>query len=173
MLVLNATPLIHISRAGYSWVFERFEGELVIPKQVFSDVVIRGKEIGAPDAVVIGGLVENGVIEVAEVKDKDYLNFVERVASDLLKPLHEGEAEVMAIAKERKAVAIIDESPGREVGRVLNIPLRGSIYLFILLYERKLISKSEVINAFEGMVKMGWRISPGDYELIKEELGRL
>lgn len=173
MLVLNATPLIHISRAGYSWVFEKFKKELVIPREVFNDVVVRGKEKGIPDAIITEKLVKNKTIEIIEVEDRDYLNFVKQLASDFLKPLHEGEAEVIAIAKERKAIAIIDESSAREVGRVLNIHVRGSIYLFIILYKRKLISKDEVIKAFEEMVKRGWRISPEDYELIKKELEKL
>ncbi|MFQ6105518.1 MAG: DUF3368 domain-containing protein [Candidatus Hydrothermarchaeaceae archaeon] len=173
MLVLNASPLIHISRAGYSWVFKKFKRELVIPRRVFNDVVVRGKEKGTPDAIITEKLVDNKAIEVVEVKDKDYLNFIKQLASDFLKPLHEGEAEVMALARERKAIAIIDESSAREVGKVLKIPIRGSIYLLVLLYKRRLISKEGVMEAFEEMVKTGWRVSPRDYELIKKELKKL
>jgi predicted nucleic acid-binding protein len=174
-LVLNASPLIHIVRAGYSWVLEKIGGlgEITIPEEVYRDVVMRGKEKGAPDAHVIEGLVEEGVIKVAQASDKEFLGLVGRAASGKLMPLHKGEAEVLALAREKGALAIVDEAPAREVGRVLNVPTRGSLYMLILLYERKILGKEEVLAAFDAMVKTGWRISPRDYEMIKEELERL
>jgi predicted nucleic acid-binding protein len=174
-LVLNATPLIHIVRAGYSEIFRKVKDitELLIPSEVYRDVIVRGREKGAPDTHVIERLVEEGTIKVADVKDEEYLQFARDAAANMLKPLHEGEAEVLSLAREKDALAIVDESTAREIGRVLNISTKGSLYLFILLYDQKRLTKKEVIRAFEKMVKTGWRISPRDYEMIKEELERI
>ncbi|MEE8168547.1 MAG: hypothetical protein V3T58_06715 [Candidatus Hydrothermarchaeales archaeon] len=170
--VLNASPLIHIVRAGYSNIFEKL-GDLAIPREVYNVVVVHGKEKGAPDSYVIEKLIENGTIVIADVEDKDFLDLVKSAASNELKPLHEGESEVLALAKEKNATAIVDEYTARKISRILNIPARGSVYLFIVLYKKKMISKKEVIDAFESMVKTGWRISPKDYSVIKEELEKL
>lgn len=175
-LVLNASPLIHIVRAGYKEIFRKIGDiaeELTIPSEVYSDVVKRGKEKGTPDASVIERLVEDGIITVTHIKNEEYLQIIRYTASNMLKPLHEGEAEVLTLAKQEDALAIVDEHAAREIGRVLNIPTRGSLYLFILLYNQKTLTKREVIQAFEEMVKTGWRISPRDYEMIKEELERI
>lgn len=176
IFVLNASPLIHITRAGYSRIFKQVKEEgarLFVPLEVYNDVVLGGKEKDAPDAYIIEELVEKGVITVAEIKDEEYRLKVRNAASNLLKPLHEGETDVLALATEVRGISIVDESAAREVGRILNIPARGSLYLFTLLFSRKKLDKKEVISAFDDMVKHGWRISAQDYSRIKEELEKL
>ncbi|NCN65727.1 MAG: hypothetical protein GW779_04880 [Candidatus Altiarchaeum hamiconexum] len=74
------------------------------------------------------------------------------------------------MAKEKNALAIIDEHDARNIGKVLNVKVRGSMYLFTLLYRRNLIEKNELINALDALVGSGWRISLADYQKVKGAL---
>ncbi|MCS4540893.1 MAG: DUF3368 domain-containing protein [Euryarchaeota archaeon] len=175
-LILNASPMIHLTKAGYSWILKKLKkvvNEIVIPEEVYVDVVINGKEKGALDAYMIEKLVENKIITVIKLKDKKFFNFVKNAATNFKQPLHEGEAATIALAKEKNGVAIIDEAIGREIAKVMDVKTRGSVYLFILLYKRKLVKKKLVIQAFEDMIKSGYRLSPKDYEIVKKELEKL
>ena len=168
MLVINASPLIHIVKAGYSWIIEELsrEEELLTTKEVMGEV-LRGKEKGFTDAFLIEELIEKGILKVE--REAGEVEKIVRIAPNL----HAGEASIISLAKKLKCTAIIDEAPAREVARVLGIGVHGSLYLSILLFKKGKIEKEEVIKVFKKMVKTGWRISPEDYEKILAELERL
>lgn len=171
-MILNVSPLIHITRAGYSWIFREFKG-LIIPQAVYKDVVIEGRKKGVPDALIIEELVTEKIIKISQIKNKEFYQLLKKAASNLDKPLHLGEVEVLTLAKEKGDVAIIDEAPARHVGKVFNIKVKGSMYLFTHLFRRKLIKKAELMKALENMVKSGWRLSPEDHEKIRDKLTSL
>ena len=58
--ILDATPLIHVTKAGYDWIFNKFE--IIIPGKVYEEVVETGKSIGAKDAFVKEKLIKNDTI---------------------------------------------------------------------------------------------------------------
>ena len=173
-LVLNATPLIHLTRAGLERIFSLLKEagiEIFTTSAVLREVVEKGKHM--PDAGVVKALVERGVIQVAEPAEKEFLTFLREISAGPLQPLHEGEAEVLALARELKAVAIVDEKAARRVGRITGIDVHGSLHLLIVLYKKGRMTKKEVIGGFKSMLKTGYRISPRDHSLIMEELERI
>jgi len=173
-LVLNATPLIHLTRAGLERVFGLLKEagvEIFTTSAVLREVVEKGRHM--PDAGVVKALIERGVIQVAEPAEREFLTFLREISAGPLQPLHEGEAEVLALARELKAVAIVDEKAARRVGRITGIDVHGSLYLMIVQYKKGRMTKREVIEGFKSMLKTGYRISPRDHSLIMEELERI
>lgn len=170
-MILNSTPLIYITRAGYKRIFREFN--FVISKEVYREVVTEGKNKGIADAFVIEELINGGIIKIKKIKNKKFLSFLKKIAADYAMPLHPGEAEVLALAKERDDIAIIDESSAREIGNVLGIKVRGSMYLFVKLFKKKLLSKNQLLDALDEMVKAGYWLSPDDYTKIRNELDGL
>ncbi len=172
-LVLNATPLIHLTRAGLDRVFAmlRDTGAEVFTAPAVLDEIKKGW--WTSDAGVIADLIDRWVVEVREPEDKEFLDFLVKISAMKMLPLHEGEAEVLAIAREMEAIAVVDEKAGRMVGRVAGVEVHGTVYLLILLYRKGKVSRKGVVEGFKSMVKTGYRISPKDYELIMEELERI
>ena len=80
---------------------------------------------------------------------------------------------MLALARELRATAVVDEKAARQVGRITGIEVHGSIYLMVVLYSKGKMTKGEVIEGFRSMVKTGYRISPRDYTLIMEELEKI
>jgi hypothetical protein len=72
-LVFNSTPLIYLTKAGLSGVFEGLQGEKLTPPAVKREVVDEGKHEGIPDAIVLDKLFANGVFSVCEPADKNFL----------------------------------------------------------------------------------------------------
>ncbi|MFQ6129187.1 MAG: DUF3368 domain-containing protein [Candidatus Hadarchaeaceae archaeon] len=169
-LVLNATPLIYLTRAGFSWVFEAAGEAMFSTPSVYSEVVTRGKELGRPDAKVLEDLFKNGTIVVRAPKKAILRKIQKIVAESTGAPLHAGEAGVLALAKELNGIAVIDEKPARGAGEVLGIEVRGSAYLIGSMVRRKKIKLEEAIQAVDKMISSGWRISTEDYLKIVEEL---
>jgi len=38
--IFNSTPLIYLSKVSLSWIFEELEGEKIIPRTIYFEVVI-------------------------------------------------------------------------------------------------------------------------------------
>ncbi len=170
-LILNASPLIHIVRAGFGKVFVLLKEsgiELIVPREVVREVVEKGENYA--DSAVVQDLIEKGVIKVADVKIENLGVFLKTHSE---KSLHKGEVEVLFLAKKLNGIAIIDEKPARAVGKILGIEVRGSVYLLMLLFKNGLMSKKEVVNAFKSMVKTGYRLSSRDFAIIIEKLEKL
>jgi predicted nucleic acid-binding protein len=121
LIVSNATPLISFSRIGQLDLMRRVIGQtLVIPEAVATEI------LGAPRA-------SRGAIDLAQ---EPWIQ-IERVESrqqvELLLPsLDPGEAEVIALALERRArLVLIDEFIGRKIAESLGLPITGSVGLLI------------------------------------------
>ena len=70
IIVLNATPLIYVTKIGFSWIFEKL-GELgvkiIVPETVYQEVVTIGKEKEFSDAIIVNELVKKNVLRLRNV----------------------------------------------------------------------------------------------------------
>ena len=103
-LVFNATPLIYITKAGLSKIFEDLKNEKLTSPQVKREVVDEGRRKGVPDAIILEKMFKNNVFKVAETKSQKFLESLLQTRG-----LHITDAEVLAIAKERDGIAVIDD----------------------------------------------------------------
>lgn len=119
-IISNATPLIAFARIGQLSLLKRVVRQLIIPQAVAEEVAnYASKTAGQID------LFQESWIQV------------ERLASDermrlLLPTLDRGEAEVIALALEKRArLVLIDELTGRKVAESLELKVTGSVGLLI------------------------------------------
>ena len=150
--VLDASPLIHLARAGLSSMLEGMEGEKYTVPAVFNELVQRGKGLGYPEASVIELLNDRGVIEVRapSLRNAEMINAVHR-------DLHEGEAEVIALAKEMGAVAILDDGVARAVARLQGVRMEGTYGIILRAVAGGLMPKDEAEGALGRLISSGWR----------------
>jgi predicted nucleic acid-binding protein len=162
--VFDSTPLIYLSKASLSWIFEELRGEKLIPEGVYQQVVTRGEEIGEADALIVEELIEKGTFSVNKVE-------IRKTFQKIKEELHEGEIEVLQLAKEKEGIAIIDEGIAREIGEIFNIHCHGSFYLIFLMVKKGKLSRKEAKGKVDEMIKKGWRLRHEQYleflELLK------
>jgi predicted nucleic acid-binding protein len=82
----------------------------------------------------------------------------------LEKELHEGELEVLTLAKNKGGIAILDESIAREVGNVLRIEVRGTLFLIFLMVRKSELKKEEAKYKVDLMIRNGFRLGHEEYQ---------
>jgi predicted nucleic acid-binding protein len=167
-LVFNSTPLIYLTKAGLSRVFEGLQDEKLTSPVVKREVVDEGKRKGVPDAVVLDRLFANRVFKVCQPSDRKFLARLLETRG-----LHLADAEVLALARERGGIAVIDDEVARKTAKVYGVDYVGSPYVLMRAVCEGLISKAEAKQAVNDMVSAGWRCNVESYAKIMEVLDRM
>jgi predicted nucleic acid-binding protein len=167
LLVFNSTPLIYLTKAGLSRVFESLKEEK-LTSPVVKKVVDEGRRKGVPDALVLEKLFDNGVFEVCVPQDGGFVARLLKVCG-----LHLADAEVLALARERGAVAVVDDEVARKTAKVYGIDYVGTPHFLMRAVCEGFLSKAEAKQAFKEMISMGWRCSVESYAKIMEVFEKL
>jgi len=164
-LVLNATPLIYLTKIGLSKVFEDLKNEKLTSLHVKREVVDVGKRKGVPDAVILEKMFQKNVFKVIEPKNRKLL-------ASLLetKGLHTTDAEVLSIARERDGIAVIDDEVARKTARIYGISYAGTPYILIRAVYQGLVTKERAKQAINEMIFAGWRCSVESYVKIMDAI---
>jgi predicted nucleic acid-binding protein len=159
MIVSDASPLICLAKVEKLSLLRELFGRVVIEEEVKREAIVRGKEEGASDALVIEDAIKEGWMEVAKIEDEKSF-----------KGIHKGEGNTILLAKKHKCSVLIDEEDGREVARVMGLKVRGSLYVLKKAVENGLISKDEAIKTLDEMIEDGFRISTRIYAKFLDEV---
>lgn len=126
-VIVNSTPLIALAKANHLELLRKMYGKIMIPDAVYREVTEK-HDIAAQR------------IEAA----KEWIE-IRKVDSNLDRrmyraKLHDGEVEVMLLAQEIGADAvIIDDSAARKTAEYLNLPLTGTLGVMIKAKQRGLL----------------------------------
>jgi len=151
IIVSNSTPLIALSKIGLFDLLKEYFDEVLIPNEVYEEVVIRGGNLfGAME-------VKNSKwIKVIEVENKLAVN-------SLSMHLGRGEAEAIILAKEKNALLIIDDKDGRTIATDLGILITGSVGLLMLAAEDR---KIDLKKTLDELIASGFRLSKSEYKKL-------
>jgi len=165
ILIFDATPLIYLAKIGKLHLLQKINTERIIPNSIFEEVVIKGKKLGKPDAIVVDRLVESGVFRIENV---ERTGFYEKIKEN--RNLSEGDVEVIALAKMKDGIAVIDEDYARKVAEVEGVKCRGTIYLIFLLLNNGIIQKREAREMLDAIIGEGWYCSTDLYAKILKRI---
>lgn len=157
-LVVNAAPLISLTRIGQLELLPALFDHIIAPRAVFEEVT-RGE--GRPGAEEVA---KAEWLKVAEVSNRAA---VERL-SVWLDP---GESEVLVLAQELGATAAIDEKRGRKLAVDLGIPQTGTVGILLVAKRRGLIPT--VTPLLDELAANGIRLSSRLYEEARRLAGEL
>ena len=140
MVITNSSPLIHLTRLGkIQFLFNLFK-VVNIPKAVFDEVVVKGKENNYAEAFIIENFIKEEKIIVInlDVFDTSYYP-----------PLGKGEMEALELAKKKKELLIIDEKKAGNLAQILQIDHQTTIATIFEL----LLSKNIDFPEFKSNIK--------------------
>lgn len=121
--ISDSSTLIHLTAIGRLGLLKDYYESITVPTAVWREVVDDGE--GRSGALEIEQAREDGWVEVVEPEDKAVLRLLKQV-------LHDGEAEVIALALEEQVDLIfLDESDARKVAQLYKLPKTGVIGLLI------------------------------------------
>jgi predicted nucleic acid-binding protein len=161
MLVFDATPLIYLAKSEKIEEVDRLEGEKFIPEKVYEEVVEEPEN--EPDAEKIRKTVEVDIFTVVPSEVEEESDF-----------LSQADLQVLKVAEDRDAVAVMDEENGRNVADVRGIETRGTAFIVLRMQKEGMISQKEAEKIIDRMIDEGWYCSTDLYkEIMKkiEELG--
>ena len=167
-LIFNSTPLIYLTKAGFSSIFENLQAEKLTSPTVKKEVVDQGKQRGIPDAVVLEKLFAKEVFKVCVPAEKKFLKRLLETRG-----LHLADAEVLALAYENKGIAIVDDEVARKTAKVYGVDYAGSPYVLMRALHEGHISKAQAKQAVKDMVSAGWRCNIESYAKIIDGLEKL
>jgi len=163
IFVFDSSPLIYLARVGALHLITKIPAQLFLPPIVYNEVVIKGRELGYPDAEIVDQYVKNEVFSLKVPDIEQILKY-----DGLKRDLHKGEIEVLALADQLHGTAIIDDRIGREIGEMFLVETRGSFFILFYLTAKKEISKDEAMQIVNTMISEGFRIGVEQYkEIIK------
>lgn len=160
-LVFNSTPLIHLVKAGLAWMIDALEGEKYTTPAVYREVVIIGRERGFDDAPAIESMIKRGLIIVKE-PPKKFLEFLMKNHESI----HRGEAEVISLARELGAIAIIDDPVARRVAEIYGVRKEGAYTVIMRMLLKGEINRDQARESLQKLVVSGWRCDVEFYTRI-------
>lgn len=155
-IVVNSGPLISLARIGQLDLLPRLFGEILVPEAVLREVT---QDESKPGAL----LVKNAEwLELGRVSDQS-------AVARLSFWLDEGESEVLILAWELGATAVIDERRGRNIAAALGIPQTGTIGVLVAAKQAGMISA--ITPLLDQLVANGIRLSFRLYEEARRLAG--
>lgn len=117
-VIVNSTPLIALVKCGQMELLHKMYDEVIIPEAVYN-------EICAADDIVSQSLKNAQWIEVKKIHNEEEKKIYRT-------RLHDGEVEVMILAREEHPYAvIIDDLAARNTAEFLGLPLTGTLGVLI------------------------------------------
>lgn len=157
-VVVNTTPLIALCHVGQLSVLQKLYGKIIIPQAVYRELSAKG----------------DSVCKKQVDSSLDWIH-VENIENQMAKAmyktqLHEGEVEVMILAKERSAdVVIIDDANAKKHAKYLGLPVTGTLGVLIKAKQRGYIR--ELKPVVQEMVDKNIYISEDLIKLCLEQAG--
>lgn len=165
MIISNAGPLIYLAKLGKLNLLQRLFKDVIISKEVYEEVV-KGKEEKFFDALIIKKSIEEGWIKVKESK-------ADKKISQFAPEIDQGEISTINLAKKFKpSLVLIDDASGRAIAESFGLNVKGTLYVLLRAYRKKLINKKEAKDSVNKLVFSGFRISQEVYIKVLEELDK-
>ena len=140
-VIVNTTPLIALSHVRQLDILRKMYGEILIPQAVYQELSEKQKSVCKKQ-------VDNSL---------DWIH-IEKIRNEMAKSmyktqLHDGEVEVMILAKEKSAdIVIIDDANAKKHAKYLGLPVTGTLGVLIkakklgYIYELKPIIQEMMDN---------------------------
>lgn len=156
MIVADATPLIHLSRIGRLELLRHTFQGVIMPHEVYEEVVVQGEAQGRADALVVkeavGRWMETRELSVAQRE------FVDALRRGI--PLGQGEAACLALARDLRAPVVLDDSVAVRAARRLGLATYWTTSVILEAVSRGHLTRSEGREAVEVLVRSGLRVRP-------------
>lgn len=155
-VIVNSTPLIVLSNINHLFVLQKLYKHIYIPQAVYDEVT--AKHDSACEQIK-----DNlDWIHICKIK-----NEIDRRIYQA--KLHDGEVEVMILAKENdnKDLLIIDDNAAKKTAKFLGLKVTGTLGVILKAKKENIIPNATVV--MNQIIQRGFYISQDIYDLVKAE----
>ncbi len=163
-VISNATPLIYLAKSGSLKLLKKLFDSILIPKEVYEEVVVKGKEEGFSDALVVEEQIEKGWISIEDLGSDEKL--VEHATE-----LDKGETAVIKLAREKDGpLLLIDDAAARQIAKSFGLEVKGTLYVILRAYKEGYLTKDQSRDILDEIISVGFRISSEQYSYLLRRL---
>lgn len=138
IIICDSSTLILLEKIDLLGIIVK-KSEIIIPKEVYREVVSKGKERKHQDSYEIEKKINNGLIRVVEIKDKIKFKEIRENFN-----LAEGETEAVVLLHEDKGdIVALDDLKAMKYCVYSKLPFITTINLLLDSFNKKLISKQK------------------------------
>ena len=151
MIISNSSPLILLAKINKLEVLKTLYGNIFIPRQVYNEVIIQGKNENYSDAA----LVEKYINEFIFVKDLNAERYKE--AEKLNKIVGSGESQAIELCLQETAeLLLIDNFEPRKLAQLKEIKCRSTPGILLEALKKEIIKFEEYNSAIMELSKYAW-----------------
>ncbi|WP_454295715.1 hypothetical protein [Salana multivorans] len=153
----DTSVFTHLARAGHLDILEHLSpgGVLLVPDVVDTEIQ-RGREgySGIPDTASLPWV----ELAVLDHEEESTLAVVKAALGGTSRE-HLGECAVIAVAKHRSCVAVLDDRPARAQARVHGVTCRTTLWLVVEAHKRlPSYDRDATIDAVDALIATGMRL---------------
>ena len=166
LIISNSSPLIIIGKIRELELLKKLYKQIKIPKEVYIEVVEKGKEKREFDAYLIEEAINEGWIKVEYLTKKEIKN-----AKELHKrfQLSEGESEAIILAQRyKKSTLILDDLEAREIAKARGIMLSDALIIPLEALVSKKINYDDFKKVFEKIIDFMKPKSDKVFKILEE-----
>lgn|SRR3989344_422113 len=151
MIISNSSPLILLARINKLGIIKEIYKKIYIPKAVYNEVIVRGKEEKYSDAFIIERAVDDFIF-IKELKEENL-----RESKKLNDVIGMGESEAITLAiQERAQLLLIDNLEPRKIAEVKNIKCRSTPGIILEALHKEKITVEEYKNSIIKLAEYAW-----------------
>ena len=156
-VIVNSTPIIVLSNINQLELLQKLYNDIYIPQAVYDEVT--EKEDSACHQIKICNW-----IHVCKIKNESEKRMYQA-------KLHDGEVEVMILAKEnpQDTTVIIDDNAAKKTAKFLGLKVTGTLGIILKAKQQNLIPS--VTTIMDKLIQNGFYITPKIYDLVKNAVG--
>jgi len=156
LIVTDTTTLIVLGKQQQLEILGACFERVLLPPAVYAEWL-------AGDAATVTVVDERDWLEVITPDDTPLL-------TELRGLLDAGEAEAMVLAKQRGLPLLVDEKKGRNIARMMGIPVLGLVGVLLLAVQRRLLATEAATAILHRARDDGFRLSERLYQAFIERL---
>lgn len=149
MIVSNSTVLIYLGKLGRLDLLKKLFKKIVIPKEVFEEVVVVGKKGNHADAILVENAVNEGWILVQECTELPQLKEF---------GIDKGELEAISLAVQLKAQILLDQTHARVAAQAFGLKPHGTLFVLLKSLKKNFISFDDFIECLEQLIQADFRM---------------
>ena len=136
-IVCNAGPLIALGKLGRLGLLLKLYHEILIPHEVYTEVVVNGLRLGAPEVPAVEWLIHQNYIRVVPIDLPAEL-------PTWAQPIDKGELEVIFLGQRESADWIlIDNAHARRAARQAGLRVKGTVGLLLEAFRQQHLTLPE------------------------------
>ncbi len=152
----DASPLIILSKVGCLDLLPGLYSTVILTPLVWEEAVSKGRHLGMTDVAYLEKSAEKPQFDKVSLTTPEK-QLAAQVHGE--SNLSQGQAEVLAVAKKRNAMAILDDREVRATAARMGISYIGVAGVLYEAFLHKLIDYDQLLEPLETLGKVSW-ISP-------------